>query len=118
MYKTIDLFAGCGGLTLGFTKAGFKIIAAYDNWTPAVDVYRKNFAHPIFTDDLADKEVQEKIAEMHPDVIIGGPPCQDYSSAGHRDISLGRAALTLSYRDIILLARPQYFLMENVPEID
>ena len=117
MYKTIDLFAGCGGLTLGFAKAGFKIIAAYDNWTPAVDVYRKNFAHPIFTDDLADKEVQEKIAEMHPDVIIGGPPCQDYSSAGHRDISLGRAALTLSYRDIILLARPQYFLMENVPEI-
>ena len=117
MYKTIDLFAGCGGLSLGFEKAGFKILAAYDNWLPAVNVYRENFSHPIYTVDLSDKEVQEKIVEMKPDIIIGGPPCQDYSSAGHRDITLGRAALTLSYRDIILLARPKYFLMENVPEI-
>ncbi len=117
MYKTIDLFSGCGGLSLGFQEAGFQIIAAYDNWMPAVNVYRDNFNHPIYTDDLSDENVQKKISGMHPDVIIGGPPCQDYSSAGHRDITLGRAALTLSYRDIILLARPKYFLMENVPEI-
>jgi DNA (cytosine-5)-methyltransferase 1 len=117
MIKTVDLFSGCGGLSLGFERAGFQVIAAYDNWEPAVKVYRDNFSHPIYTDDLSDENVQNKIAEMHPDVIIGGPPCQDYSSAGHRDITLGRAALTLSYRDIIIKARPKYFLMENVPEI-
>lgn len=117
MIKTVDLFSGCGGLSLGFERAGFQVIAAFDNWEPAVKVYRDNFSHPIYTDDLSDENVQNKIAEMHPDVIIGGPPCQDYSSAGHRDITLGRAALTLSYRDIIIKARPKYFLMENVPEI-
>ena len=93
MIKTVDLFSGCGGLSLGFERAGFQVIAAYDNWEPAVKVYRDNFSHPIYTDDLSDENVQNKIAEMHPDVIIGGPPCQDYSSAGHRDITLGRAAL-------------------------
>lgn len=117
-YKTIDLFSGCGGMSLGFQNAGFDIVAAYDNWNPAVKVYRKNFHdHPIFDNDLSDEKVQNEIAMMRPEIIIGGPPCQDFSSAGHRDVSLGRAALTLSYKDIILKARPPYFVMENVPQI-
>ena len=117
-FKTVDLFSGCGGMSLGFQNAGYEIVAAYDNWLPAVTVYKANFAdHPIFSKDLSDTKVQNEIAQMHPDVIIGGPPCQDFSSAGHRDVTLGRAALTKSYRDIILKARPKYFVMENVPQI-
>ena len=116
-YKTIDLFSGCGGMSLGFQNAGFEILAAYDNWKPAVDVYELNFDHPIFSEDLADEKVQKKIKAFKPNVIIGGPPCQDFSSAGHRDENLGRAVLTYTYRDIILRIKPKYFVMENVPEI-
>jgi DNA (cytosine-5)-methyltransferase 1 len=115
--KTIDLFSGCGGMSLGFQNAGFDILAAYDNWMPAVDVYRMNFDHPIYAQDLSDKSVQANIKKMTPDVIIGGPPCQDFSSAGHRNENLGRAALTKTYCDIIIESLPEYFVMENVPEI-
>lgn len=115
--KTIDLFCGCGGLSLGFQNAGFDIVAAYDNWKPAVDVYRMNFGHPIYEQDLADTQTQTVIKDLTPDIIIGGPPCQDFSSAGHRNVNLGRAILTTTYCDIITTVRPQYFLMENVPEI-
>jgi DNA (cytosine-5)-methyltransferase 1 len=115
--KTVDLFCGCGGMSLGFQNTGFNIVAAFDNWKPAVDVYRINFDHPIYERDLADKDVQMSIREMKPDIIIGGPPCQDFSSAGHRNVNLGRAALTTSYCDIIIETLPQYFVMENVPEI-
>lgn len=115
--KAIDLFCGCGGMSLGFQNAGFEILAAYDNWDPAVNVYRKNFFHPIYKDDLSNEDVQNKIAEMHPQIIFGGPPCQDFSSAGHRDESLGRAELTVAYSRIIAKALPEYFVMENVPEI-
>lgn len=115
--KTVDLFCGCGGLSLGFQNAGFDIVAAYDNWKPAVDVYRMNFSHPIYEQDLADTQTQTGIKDLAPDIIIGGPPCQDFSSAGHRNVNLGRAVLTTTYCDIITSVRPQYFLMENVPEI-
>ena len=52
--RVIDLFSGCGGMSLGFQNAGFEIVAAFDNWRPAVSVYRANFEeHPIFEKDLA-----------------------------------------------------------------
>jgi DNA (cytosine-5)-methyltransferase 1 len=60
---TIDLFAGCGGLSLGFQKAGFTIVAAFDNWIPAIDVYRNNFSHPIFNVDLSRESNQEILAQ-------------------------------------------------------
>ena len=116
-YKTIDLFSGCGGMSLGFQNAGFDIIAAYDNWKPAVDVYKQNFSHPIYSADLSDEAVQASILSLAPNVVIGGPPCQDFSSAGHRNEELGRAILTYTYRDIVLRVLPKYFVMENVPEI-
>ena len=115
--KTIDLFAGCGGMSLGFLNAGFDIIAAYDNWHPAVTTYRKNFSHPIFERDLSDKSMVDEIAAFAPEIIIGGPPCQDFSSAGHRDESLGRAELSKTYTDIVCTAKPLFFVMENVARI-
>jgi len=115
--KVVDLFAGCGGMSLGFIKAGFKIVAAYDNWPSAIDVYRKNFKHEIFLEDLKNPSIADKILKYYPDVIIGGPPCQDFSSAGHRNESLGRADLTISFANIICKIKPKYFIMENVERI-
>ena len=54
--KTIGLFAGCGGLTLGFQNVGFDIVAAADNWEPVLVVYRENFDHDILDLNLSDVE--------------------------------------------------------------
>lgn len=115
MLKTIDLFAGCGGMSLGFQKAGFDIIAAYDNWKPAIDVYQANFDHPIYQRDLSLNDVVKEITDQKPEIIIGGPPCQDFSTAGHMDESFGRAQLSVAYSEIISKALPRFFVMENVP---
>lgn len=116
-YKTIDLFSGCGGMSLGFQNAGFEILAAYDNWKPAVDVYELNFDHPIFSEDLADEKVQKKIKVFKPNVIIGGPPCQDFSIAGYRNMG-ERANLTIRYAEIVSQIKPKWFVMENVYNIE
>jgi len=113
--RTVDLFAGCGGMSLGFQNAGFKIVSAFDHWGPAVDIYNKNFTHPMYKLDLGEKNAYKEIESFEPELIIGGPPCQDFSIAGHRDESLGRANLTMSFAEIVTKLKPNYFVMENVP---
>mgnify|MGYP002779182754 CR=1 FL=1 len=115
--RVVDLFAGCGGLSLGFQKAGFEIVAAFDYWKEACDVYAANFEHPIFQTDLSAIEDMDVFAKWRPDMIIGGPPCQDFSSAGKRDETLGRADLTLAYANIVAGVQPEWFVMENVERI-
>ncbi|AMW26859.1 DNA cytosine methyltransferase [Arthrospira platensis] len=115
--RTIDLFAGCGGLSLGFQNAGFDMKAAFEIWKPAIKVYQRNFSHPIFQVDLSKESVINTLGEWKPEVIIGGPPCQDFSSAGKRDESLGRANLTINFAGIIASIKPQFFVMENVSRI-
>lgn len=115
--QTVDLFSGCGGLSLGFQNAGFEIIAAFDKWEPAVRVYRDNFDHPMHDTDLASEEGLAFICSLKPQLIIGGPPCQDFSSAGKRDETLGRGDLTLSFANIVSTCRPEWFVMENVARI-
>lgn len=78
--KVIDVFSGCGGLSLGFQNSGFEIVAAFENWKSAINVYQQNFDHPIFEYDLSQVNNNYLIfKELLPDVIIGGPPCQDFS---------------------------------------
>ena len=112
--RTIDLFCGCGGMSLGFQNAGFNIVAAFDNWEAALNVYKKNFSHPVFCCDISNKEIHNQIAKMNADIIIGGPPCQDFSTAGLMDEEIGRAQLTVVYSQIIAKAKPRFFVMENV----
>jgi len=116
--KVVDLFAGCGGLSLGFQNAGFDIVAAFDNWDASIEVYRKNFSHPIIKEDLSDiVKSTNDIRLFCPDIIIGGPPCQDFSSAGKRNEDNGRGDLTVCYAKIISKIKPQWFVMENVERI-
>ncbi len=116
--RVVDLFSGCGGLSLGFEHAGFDVVAAYDNWQPAITVHEANFTHPIFNVNLSDEDsALEHIVRFQPHMIIGGPPCQDFSSAGKRDENNGRGDLTISYAKIISAIRPPWFVMENVSTI-
>lgn len=91
--RVVDLFSGAGGLGLGFTNAGHKIIASYDNWKAAIAVHRANFKHPIYELDLAGIDhAAEEIRRHGPEMIIGGPPCfpsgtQVLCRSGFKDIS-------------------------------
>lgn len=93
----VDLFCGCGGMSLGFEKAGFDVKAGFELWDPAMRVYSQNFKHPVIKQDLSNvDESIAKIETLRPDLIVGGPPCQDFSTAGHQDESRGRAILKMS----------------------
>jgi DNA (cytosine-5)-methyltransferase 1 len=116
--KCVDLFSGCGGLSLGFSNAGIEVVASIDNWEKAVDVYRNNFDHHCYLHDITDESgCLEIIKQYQPDMIIGGPPCQDFSSAGKRDETLGRADLTYHFANIVTNYKPKWFVMENVERI-
>ena len=114
--KCVDLFAGCGGMSLGFLQAGFSLLAAFDNWDDAINCYHNNFeTSPVFKFDLSKwKKAINYIMPYKPDIITGGPPCQDFSKAGNR-IEGERAELTISFAKIIANIKPKYFVMENVP---
>lgn len=117
----IDLFSGCGGLSLGFEMAGFEGLLAIDNWQDALDTYthnRKN-AKTLCGDisALDPNEVKERFGISEVDVIIGGPPCQGYSVAGKRIIEDERNELYKSFVRFVRCFKPKAFLMENVPNI-
>ncbi|MCL2126129.1 MAG: DNA cytosine methyltransferase [Oscillospiraceae bacterium] len=114
MKRVVDLFAGCGGLSQGFEYAGFDIVGAFEYWDTAAKCYAANFSHPVYSDDLSNVEQSvKKIKQLNPEIIIGGPPCQDFSHAGKR-IENERAALTECFASIITTLNTQWFLMENV----
>ena len=112
--KVVSLFAGCGGLDLGFEMAGFEVIWAneYDSATHAT--YRLN--HPkteLNTSDIRSLSVQD-IPDC--DGIIGGPPCQSWSLGGKcLGIEDERGKLVYDYIRIVSEKKPRFFVMENVP---
>lgn len=114
--KTVDLFAGCGGLSLGFQNAGHEILVACELSPAAVDCYNQNFnTHEAVQIDLSNTAAAIRVLRRYgkPDIIVGGPPCQDFSSAGQRKEGR-RAALTRSFAEIVCNIKPKYFVMENV----
>lgn len=116
MLRTVDFFAGGGGLSLGFQKAGFDVVCAVENWAPALAIYRANFfKHEAISLDLTlEDEAIKVLNTFQAELVIGGPPCQDFSSAGNRDETAGRADLTIHYANTIRAHKPRFFVMENV----
>ncbi|MBN1865216.1 MAG: DNA (cytosine-5-)-methyltransferase, partial [Victivallales bacterium] len=110
------LFCGGGGLSQGLTDSGIEIIAALDNWPAAIAFYSRNITgHPAKPLDLSDVEKTVGIIRvLSPDLIVGGPPCQDFSSAGKRIETGERANLTISFASIVCEVKPMAFIMENV----
>jgi site-specific DNA-cytosine methylase len=113
--RAVELFAGAGGMSLGLKRAGFEVVAAYDSWQAAVDVYRQNLGGYVRQADLKDIfRIAPEIVAQCPDIIVGGPPCQDFSTAGER-VEGERAGLTRAFAMLVCIVRPRWFLMENVP---
>lgn len=122
--NVIDLFAGVGGLSTGFRKAGYNIVLANEIDESIAKSYMKN--HPetlMINDDI--KNILPKLDKLDKkiDVIIGGPPCQGFSMAGARIrenkssqfLDDPRNYLFRNYFQIVQKVEPMYFVMENVP---
>lgn len=115
--RAIDLFSGCGGMSLGFEKAGVDVVAAFDNWDPAIRIYGENFNHPIYKRDLSKDDIVPMVKELRPDLVMGGPPCQDYSIAGKRQVG-ERANLTIRFAELAAAVHPKWVVFENVYNIE
>lgn len=116
---TIDLFSGCGGLTVGFEMAGFTSVLACDFWQPANETFKHNFPNCSLYEgdvkDLDEKRLNRFVGKV--DMVIGGPPCQGFSAAGKQWIEDPRNRLFIEFIRIISLVKPKYVVMENVPPI-
>ena len=117
----IDLFCGCGGLSLGFENAGFNVLLGIDMWEDALVTYRHNHKNGnTLCADLASlpvEEVDKAINHKKVDVIIGGPPCQGFSIAGKRIVDDDRNKLYKSFVRMVAYFKPKAFVLENVPNI-
>lgn len=117
----IDLFSGCGGLSLGFEMVGYRSVLAIDCWQDALNTYIYNRPNArTLCEDIASldpKEVKQKYDISEVDVIIGGPPCQGFSLAGKRIIEDQRNTLYKSFVRFVQCFKPKAFVMENVPNI-
>lgn len=120
-YTFIDLFSGCGGMSLGFEMSGFKELLAIDNWKDALVTYAHNRtgAKTLCADlsALDPQQVKTDYGIASVDVIIGGPPCQGFSVAGKRIIEDERNKLYKSFVGFVECFHPKAFVMENVPNI-
>ncbi len=120
-FTFIDLFAGCGGLSLGFEQAGFAPVFANEIVPFAAETYKRN--HDIAEENVVVEDIRALIPNLpsfkkvlnNADVVCGGPPCQGFSMANRqRIIDDPRNVLYKSYLDFVAYIRPKFFVMENV----
>lgn len=114
--RVIDLFCGPGGFSSGFEAAGFEIVAALDYDTDAVTTFTANHGCAAKQQDLSDFDYSEL---PDADIVIGGPPCTQFSSAKSnrtRNV-LDGLLLVQSFLRCVYLKKPKYWIMENVPTI-
>lgn len=113
----IDLFCGCGGLSKGFELAGFEVKAAIDMWDDAIKTFNHNHKNSVgqcvdihnWTEEYLDDLKKSGVVG-----IIGGPPCQGYSTVGTRDVNDPRNHLYKEYCRIVETIMPEFFVIENV----
>ena len=111
--RLVDLFAGCGGLTEGFRRAGFDPVLAVEWDRSAAATYAANFGDHVICADIA---VVPDDVFPRADVVVGGPPCQGFSNLGTRNPDDPRNLLWLEYARVVRLTRPAVFVLENVPQ--
>lgn len=121
--KVIDLYAGAGGLSLGATRAGFTVSAAVEFDKFAIESHTKNFPYVTHLDsDIAKLSgsallMRAGLKKGELDGLIGGPPCQGFSTMGKRQLDDSRNDLFGHFMRLVDETRPAFFLAENVPGI-
>jgi len=123
MPNVIDLFSGAGGLSLGAARAGFNVIAAVENDKFAIDTHTRNFPNVEHLQQdisvLTATEIRSQVKINNNDLlgVIGGPPCQGFSSMGNQNIYDQRNGLFSKFFEIVAELHPDFYLAENVPGI-
>ena len=123
--KIIDLFCGSGGFTLGFLKEKFEVQLAIDHDPYCEQVYKKNLPTTNFVLQNLSQINKKIFLGLKPDVVVGGPPCQGFSTIGSRISSIEkkrekkdiRNNLVFSFIEHVNYLNPKIFLMENVSGI-
>lgn len=119
--SVIDLFAGVGGLSLGFEKQGFEVFLANEYDKSIAAAYTENHKNTkMIVGDITSLDLKETFGPYAGkiDVVIGGPPCQGFSQKGQRKtIHDERNFLFKYYVAVVELVKPKYFVMENVPNL-
>jgi len=116
----LSLFSGCGGCSLGLKQAGFAVNLAVDIDKDACETYSLNFgSDTICCTDLSNVTPHELLERSRQnvadrDLIVGGPPCQGFSSAGAKDWMDSRNILVRNFIEIVTSLQPTWFIMENV----
>jgi DNA (cytosine-5)-methyltransferase 1 len=120
-YKFIDLFSGCGGFSTGMEMAGHKCILGVDNDQHAIETFKKNhkYAQGLLIDinKLTKKKLANLIDIKDVDMVIGGPPCQGFSTVGKGDAQDARNDLFQQFIRIVKITNPKIVLFENVTGI-
>ena len=121
MYNIMDLFAGVGGLSYGFSHIDdFHIVVANEIHPDIAEAYSLN--HPDVNmincdiNDLTEDVLKSALNGQKVDIVVGGPPCQSYSTIGRRRMD-DRANLFLQYKRILTILEPRMFVFENVTGI-
>ena len=120
-YRSLDLFSGCGGLSYGLSlarsKNGSSISTqiAIDNWKIACETFQENIGITPICGEI-NEELIKNINNLHGpfDIVVGGPPCQGFSTAGKRALDDDRNKLVLEFLKAIEICQPKVFVMENV----
>lgn len=112
-YSLVDLFSGAGGMTLGFTRAGFRPSVAVERETDFAATYAANFGPHVIAEDIARIVDRGGIREKA-DVVIGGPPCQGFSNLTGNKANDPRRAMWRFYMDVVESTECSVFVVENV----
>ena len=117
--RTLDLFCGIGGLTVGLERAGLHSAGGVDIWQEALDTFAKNLQLPTLQADLTEvrsnaicEALGVRLSDI--DILVGGPPCQGFSTVGRRDSRDPRNSLWSHYLTLVNEIRPAYLMIENV----
>lgn len=116
-YTVIDLFCGAGGLSYGFEKAGFNIVAGFDNCKDSLETFKKNHHNAVAVSCDLSFSIPNIDKYKGVNIVIGGPPCQGFSISGKRDPNDRRNELYNVYISTLKALEPKIFLMENVPNL-
>lgn len=118
----LDLFSGCGGLSYGFHKQGFKIVSCNELEKSISETYKHNYPDTnVIVGDITNMKIKEEIykqfIDKDCDVVLGGPPCVAYSMSGLRNSRDPRGQLFKDYVEVVNKLKPKVFIMENVKGI-